>query len=88
MPMGSEAMVLPLRASSSTSTDRARRACASASEGSACSFTSPRGDRISGIPDKVLRPARKEVNVKNIGAQMKYKDKGYATVEPLSAPNE
>ena len=44
--------------------------------------------RITGIPDKVLRPARKEVDVKDIGAQMKYKDKGYAVVEPLMAPNE
>ena len=45
-------------------------------------------DRIEGIPDKVLRPARKEVDVNSIGNQMKYNDKGYATVAPLTAPNE
>lgn len=45
-------------------------------------------DRIEGIPDKVLRPARKEVDVKSIGNQMKYNDKGYDTVAPLVAPNE
>ena len=45
-------------------------------------------DRIGGIPDNVLRPARKEVDVKDIGAQMKYNNKGYATVAPLNAENE
>ena len=53
-----------------------------------CQCEPTKNDKIEGIPDKVLRPARKEVDVKDIGAQMKYKDKGYATVEPLSAPNE
>ena len=53
-----------------------------------CQCEPTSGDRISGIPDNVLRPARKEVDVSEIGAQMKYKDKGYATVEPLTAPNE
>ena len=53
-----------------------------------CQCEPTSGDRVQGIPDNVLRPARKEVDVKDIGAQMKYKDKGYAIVEPLSAPNE
>lgn len=53
-----------------------------------CQCEPTKNDRVEGIPDKVLRPVRKEVDVQSIGAQMKYKDKGYAVVEPLSAPNE
>ena len=52
-----------------------------------CQCEPTKDDRISGIPDKVLRPARKEVDVKSIGNQMKYNDKGYAVVEPLTASN-
>jgi hypothetical protein len=44
-----------------------------------------KGDRIEGVPDKVLRPARAEVNVDKIGAKMSYDQKGYKTV---SAPKE
>ena len=53
-----------------------------------CQCEPTSGDRISGIPDNVLRPARKEVDVNKIGAQMKYNDKGYDTVAPIGAPNE
>jgi len=44
-----------------------------------------KGDRIEGVPDKVLRPARAEVSVDKIGAKMSYDQKGYKTV---SAPKE
>lgn len=53
-----------------------------------CCCHPTKADRIEGIPDRVLRPARKEVDVNSIGNQMKYNDKGYATVEPLTSPNE
>jgi hypothetical protein len=52
---------------------------------SPCECNVTKGDRIEGVPDKVLRPARAEVNVDKIGAKMSYDQKGYKTV---SAPKE
>ena len=47
-----------------------------------CECQSTSGDRINGIPDKVLRPARKEINVTSIGSNMKVDSKGYKVVKP------
>jgi hypothetical protein len=49
---------------------------------SPCECQSTSGDRINGIPDKVLRPARKEINVTSIGSNMKVDSKGYKVVKP------
>jgi hypothetical protein len=56
---------------------------------SPCECNATSGDRIQGIPDKVQRPARKEINVTSIGSKMKIDNKGYkivnlsATLEPV-----
>jgi len=48
---------------------------------SPCECNSTSGDRIQGIPDKVQRPARKEINVTSIGSNMKVDSKGYKVVK-------
>ena len=54
---------------------------------SPCECNATAGDRIKGIPDKVQRPARKEINVTSIGSKMKIDGKGYKivnlSVEPV-----
>ena len=47
---------------------------------SPCECQTTSGDRINGIPDRVLRPARKEINVASIGSKMKIDNKGYKVV--------
>lgn len=47
---------------------------------SPCECQTTSGDRINGIPDRVLRPARKEINVASIGSKMKIDNKGYKIV--------
>jgi len=47
---------------------------------SPCECNATSGDRIQGIPDKVQRPARKEINVTSIGSKMKVDNKGYKIV--------
>lgn len=51
-----------------------------ASNNSPCACTSPKDDRITGIPDYVLRPARKEVDVSQIGPGKTISQKGYEVV--------
>ena len=51
-----------------------------ASNQSPCQCTPPKGDRIGGLPDKVLRPVRKEVDVSSIKPSMSYSNKGYVKV--------
>lgn len=48
---------------------------------SPCECQTTSGDRINGIPDRVLRPARKEINVTSIGSKMKIDNKGYKIVK-------
>ena len=48
---------------------------------SPCECQSTSGDRINGIPDRVLRPARKEIEVTSIGSKMKIDNKGYKVVQ-------
>lgn len=56
---------------------------------SPCECNATSGDRIQGIPDKVQRPARKEIDVTSIGSKMKIDGKGYkiinlsATLQPV-----
>lgn len=45
-----------------------------------CCCTPTKNDRIEGIPDYVLRPARMEVEVGQIGPGKKISQKGYETV--------
>jgi hypothetical protein len=47
-----------------------------------CCCTPTKGDRITGIPDYVLRPARLEVDVSQIGAHKSINQKGYSVVAP------
>lgn len=47
-----------------------------------CYCSAQKEDRITNIPDKMQRPARREVDVNSIGKSMKYSDKGYKFVEP------
>jgi len=49
---------------------------------SPCECQTTSGDRINGIPDRVLRPARKEINVASIGSKMKVDNNGYKVVKP------
>lgn len=48
---------------------------------SPCECQTTSGDRINGIPDRVLRPARKEIDVTSIGSKMKIDNKGYKVVQ-------
>jgi hypothetical protein len=48
---------------------------------SPCECQTTSGDRIDGIPDKVQRPARKEIDVTSIGSKMKIDNKGYKIVK-------
>lgn len=48
---------------------------------SPCECQTTSGDRINGIPDRVLRPARKEIEVTSIGSKMKIDNKGYKVVQ-------
>jgi hypothetical protein len=48
---------------------------------SPCECQSTSGDRINGIPDKIQRPARKEIDVTSIGSKMKIDNKGYKIVK-------
>ena len=48
---------------------------------SPCECQTTSGDRINGIPDKVQRPARKEIDVTSIGSKMKIDNKGYKIVK-------
>jgi len=48
---------------------------------SPCECQSTSGDRINGIPDKIQRPARKEIDVASIGSKMKIDNKGYKIVK-------
>ena len=48
---------------------------------SPCECQTTSGDRIKGIPDKVQRPARKEINVASIGSKMKVDNNGYKVVQ-------
>ena len=45
-----------------------------------CNCTPPKDDKITGIPDYVLRPARMEVDVSQIGPGKKISQNGYETV--------
>lgn len=45
-----------------------------------CCCTPTKGDRIEGIPDYVLRPARKEVSVADIGPKKMISQKGYEVI--------
>ena len=45
-----------------------------------CCCTPSKNDRITGIPDYVLRPARMEVDVSAIGPGKKVNQKGYEVV--------
>ena len=47
-----------------------------------CCCYAQKESRITNIPDKMQRPARREVDVNSIGKNMKYSDKGYKFVEP------
>jgi len=49
-----------------------------------CMCHPQKGDSLEGIPDHVQRPARKEVNVKAIGPNMKVSNGGYKVVEVRS----
>ena len=47
-----------------------------------CCCTPSKNDRITGIPDYVLRPARMEVDVSAIGPSKNINQKGYAVITP------
>jgi len=47
-----------------------------------CCCTPSKGDRITGMPDYVLRPARMEVDLSNIGPGKTISQKGYAVISP------
>lgn len=49
-----------------------------------CCCYAQKESRITNIPDKMQRPARREVDVSSIGKNMKYSDKGYKFVEPAA----
>jgi hypothetical protein len=53
---------------------------------SPCNCTPMKGDKIEGIPDYVLRPARMEVDVSQIGPNKSINQKGYATVGLAKEP--
>lgn len=48
-----------------------------------CCCTPSKNDRITGIPDYVLRPARMEVDVSQIGNGKTINQKGYAVISPV-----
>jgi hypothetical protein len=56
-----------------------------------CCCTPTKNDRITGIPDYVLRPARMEVDLSKIGPGKKVSQKGYEVVglnkEPMGLPS-
>lgn len=50
---------------------------------SPCAVQPTADDRITGIPDNVLRPVRKEVDVNSITPNFVARDKGYNVVNPV-----
>ena len=49
---------------------------------SPCQCESTEGDRVTGIPDNVLRPVRKEISVADCTPDFVDRNKGYNVVKP------